>query len=135
MFRRFGSDVTIVQRSGQLLGREDDDIAGELLNILREDGIAVLLDTAAIGVAPGDAGAIILTVRTPEGERTLAGTHLLAAAGRTANTEALNVAAAGIVADARGLIAVNERLETNIPGVYALGDVKGGPAFTHISYD
>jgi pyruvate/2-oxoglutarate dehydrogenase complex dihydrolipoamide dehydrogenase (E3) component len=79
--------------------------------------------------------AISLTVRTPEGERQIAGTHLLAAAGRTPNTEALNLQAAGVATDKRGAIPVNERLETNVAGIYALGDVNGGPAFTHISYD
>jgi pyruvate/2-oxoglutarate dehydrogenase complex dihydrolipoamide dehydrogenase (E3) component len=145
MFRRFGSQVTIVQRRGQLLTREDPDVAEEVANILREDGIEVLLDTHALGVeqaAEGAAeGGIQLTVRTPEGERTLSGSHLLAAAGRVPDTEHLNLAATarrpgrGVQTDARGFIQVNERLETGAPGVYALGDVKGGPAFTHISYD
>jgi pyruvate/2-oxoglutarate dehydrogenase complex dihydrolipoamide dehydrogenase (E3) component len=74
-------------------------------------------------------------VRTSEGERTLSGSHLLVAAGRVPNTDRLNLTAAGVQTDERGFIQVNERLETNVPGIYALGDVKGGPAFTHISYD
>ncbi len=138
MFRRFGSQVTIVQRRGQLLPREDPDVAEEVANILRQDDIEVLLDTHALRVeqAPDEnSGHIQLTVRTPEGERALTGSHLLVAVGRVPNTERLNLAAAGVQTDERGFIQVNERLETNVPGIYALGDVKGGPAFTHISYD
>jgi pyruvate/2-oxoglutarate dehydrogenase complex dihydrolipoamide dehydrogenase (E3) component len=135
MFRRFGSEVTIVQRGGQLMGREDPDVAEAVAEILREDGIEVLLGTPTLRAAQDDAGKILLTVNTPEGERTLSGSHLLVAAGRPPNTETLNLDAAGIERDKRGFIEANERLETSAPGVYALGDVKGGPAFTHISYD
>jgi len=138
MFRRFGSQVTIVQRRGQLLTREDADVAEEVANILREDGIEVLLDTHALHVEQGpdeNGGGIQLTVRTLEGERSLTGSHLLAAVGRVPNTDRLNLAAAGVQTDERGFIQVDERLETSVPGIYALGDVKGGPAFTHISYD
>jgi pyruvate/2-oxoglutarate dehydrogenase complex dihydrolipoamide dehydrogenase (E3) component len=80
-------------------------------------------------------GRIQLTVRTRGAERTVAGSHLLAATGRVPNTDHLNLGAAGIEVDSRGYVKVNERLETTAPGVYAMGDVKGGPAFTHISYD
>jgi pyruvate/2-oxoglutarate dehydrogenase complex dihydrolipoamide dehydrogenase (E3) component len=135
MFRRFGSQVTIVQRSGQVLTREDTDVAQEIAEILREDGIDVLLDTQPVGVEPARDQGIRLTVRTSKGERTLTGSHLLVAAGRVPNTDRLNLGAAGIEGDERGCIPVNGRLETNVPGIYALGDVKGGPAFTHISYD
>jgi pyruvate/2-oxoglutarate dehydrogenase complex dihydrolipoamide dehydrogenase (E3) component len=136
MFRRFGSQVTIVQRGPQLLTREDPDIAEEVAKILREDGIDVLLQTAAVRVAPGSDDHIQLTVRAQDGkERILNGTHLLAAAGRKPNSDTLNLAAAGVLTDARGYIQVNDKLETNQPGIYAIGDVKGGPAFTHISYD
>ncbi len=135
MFRRFGSEATIVQRGGQLMGREDPDIAEAVAEILCEDGIEVLLGTPTLRAAQDDAGKILLTVDTSEGERTLSGSHLLVAAGRPPNTETLNLDAAGIERDKRGFIEANERLETSVPGVYALGDVKGGPAFTHISYD
>jgi pyruvate/2-oxoglutarate dehydrogenase complex dihydrolipoamide dehydrogenase (E3) component len=135
MFRRFGSEVTVVQRGGQLMGREDPDVAEAVAEILREDGIEVLLGTQARRAAQDEDGKILLTVETSEGERTLVGTHLLVAAGRPPNTETLNLGAAGIATDKRGYIEANERLETSAPGVYALGDVKGGPAFTHISYD
>lgn len=134
MFRRFGSTVTIVQRGKQLLAREDQDIADAVAEILREDGIEVLLNTEAAQVAQAD-GTLMLTVKTPDGERALTGSHLLVAAGRMPNTERLNLQAAGVETDRRGYIRVNGRLETNVPGIYALGDVKGGPAFTHISYD
>jgi pyruvate/2-oxoglutarate dehydrogenase complex dihydrolipoamide dehydrogenase (E3) component len=136
MFRRFGSRVTVVQRGEQLLPQEDADVAEAVADILREDGIEVLLKTAAVrgGPGPGHQG-VTLIVRTPDGERTLQGSHLLAAAGRVPNTDRLNLAAAGVATDDQGYIRVNERLETNVPGIYALGDVKGGPAFTHISYD
>ena len=135
MFRRFGSEVTVVQRGKQLLSREDADVAEAVAEILREDGIEILLETQARGAGQSDDGRIELTVETPEGERTLSGSHLLVAAGRPPNSDLLDLEAAGVETDKRGFIRVNERLETNVPGVWALGDVKGGPAFTHISYD
>jgi pyruvate/2-oxoglutarate dehydrogenase complex dihydrolipoamide dehydrogenase (E3) component len=135
MFRRFGSRVTVVQRGKQLLTREDADVAEAVAEIMRQDGIEVLLETQAQRAEQTKDGKIRLTVRTPEGESTLEGSHLLAAAGRPPNTDKLNLDAAGVEMDKRGQIKVNERLETNVEGVYALGDVKGGPAFTHISYD
>jgi len=135
MFRRFGSQVTIIQRGAHLLSREDDDVAEAVADILREDGIEVLLKTTLLHAEQLEDGHIQLTVLTPQGERILAGSHVLAAAGRVPNSDWLNVAAAGLETDKRGYIVVNDRLETNVPGIYALGDVKGGPAFTHISYD
>jgi pyruvate/2-oxoglutarate dehydrogenase complex dihydrolipoamide dehydrogenase (E3) component len=135
MFRRFGSEVTVVQRGPQLLSREDADVAEAVAEILHGDGVEVLLDTEAQGVRQDESGGIRLTVNEAAGERTLSGSHLLVAAGRPPNTDLLNLEAAGIETDERGFVEVNERLETNVPGVYALGDAKGGPAFTHISYD
>ena len=136
MFRRFGSRVTIVQRGPRLLAREDDDVADEVAKILREDGVEVLLETEAPRVERSGDGAIALTVRDKSGaERAIAGSHLLIAAGRASNADTLNLAATGVQTDRHGFIVANERLETNVPGIYALGDVKGGPAFTHISYD
>ncbi len=135
MFRRFGSQVTVVQRGTQLLAREDPDIADAVAEILREDGVNVLLNTAATRVQQSGDGRISLTVQAAEGERVLQGSHLLAASGRRPNSDLLHLDKAGIEVDKRGYIRVNERLETNVPGIYALGDVKGGPAFTHISYD
>lgn len=133
MFRRFGSKVTIVQRGSQLLGREDQDVAEEIAKIMREDGIEVLLNTEAIRVTKGDQ--IEFTVKNADGEHTLRGSHLLVAVGRTPNSDKLNLAATGLDMDKKGFITVNERLETNIQGIYALGEANGGPAFTHISYD
>ncbi|MCA1718457.1 MAG: mercuric reductase [Actinobacteria bacterium] len=135
MFRRFGSEVTIMQRGEQLLAREDEDVAEAVAEILREDGIEVLLETEALRAEQNGDGRVGLTVQTPDGERTLSGSHLLVAIGRPPNTDSLDLDAAGVQADKRGFVEVNERLETNVPGVYALGDAKGGPAFTHISYD
>jgi len=135
MFRRFGSRVTIIQRSAHLLSREDTDIADEVANILREDGIEILLESHVSYVSQNLNGNIEMAVQTVDGERILTGSHLLVAAGRVPNTDWLNVEAAGIETDKRGYIRVNEKLETNVPGIYALGDIKGGPAFTHISYD
>jgi pyruvate/2-oxoglutarate dehydrogenase complex dihydrolipoamide dehydrogenase (E3) component len=134
MFRRFGSQVTVVQRGKQLLGREDSDVAEAVAQILEEDGIDILLNSAPTA-ATTTGESVTLQVTTPEGERTLTGSHVLAAAGRVPNTEALHLAAAGVATTQRGYIQVNDRLETNVPGIYALGDVKGPPAFTHISYD
>jgi pyruvate/2-oxoglutarate dehydrogenase complex dihydrolipoamide dehydrogenase (E3) component len=134
MFRRFGSKVTIIQRVGQLLGREDADVADAVLKVMEEDGIRVLLNTEAVSVRQGGTR-IELIVRAPDGEQTLSGTHLLVAVGRKPNTEDLNLSAAGIETDVQGNVKVDNKLRTNVPGVYALGDVKGGPQFTHISYD
>jgi pyruvate/2-oxoglutarate dehydrogenase complex dihydrolipoamide dehydrogenase (E3) component len=136
MFRRFGSQVTIVQRGPKLLAREDDDVADEVAKIMREDGIEVLLESEAPRVARAAGGAIELTVRGKAGdERAISGSHLLLAAGRTPNTDMLNLGAAGVQTDRHGFVVADERLQTNVPGIYALGDAKGGPAFTHISYD
>ena len=134
MFRRFGSRVTIVQSDGQLLGREDADVAREVAAILKQDGIDVLLNAKAERVTRADAQ-VQLTVRTSGGTQVIGASHLLVATGRVPNTDSLNVAAAGIAIDSRGFIRVNERLETSVAGTFALGDIKGGPAFTHISYD
>lgn len=135
LFRRFGSRVTIIQRGQRLLAREDDDVADAVAEILREDGLEVLLETRAIRVERQGEEGIALTIESPEGTRVLRGSHLLAAAGRTPNTDRLDPAAAGVEVDKNGFIPVNDRLETNVSGIYAIGDVKGGPAFTHISYD
>ncbi|GHO56949.1 mercuric reductase [Ktedonobacter robiniae] len=135
MFRRFGSQVTLIQRGARLLSREDKDVAEEVAKILREDGVEVFLQTKLKRVAKDANGKIHLTVETPEGERTLVGSHLLLAPGRVPNTDKLNLAATDVEANEHGLIQVNDKLETNVSGIYAIGDVKGGPAFTHISYD
>jgi len=134
MFRRYGSQVTIVHRGDRLLAREDPDVADEIARILREDGINLLLGSDVSRAVRAD-DLIRVTARTPEGEKTLEASHLLVAVGRTPNTERLNLQAAGVETDDRGFVKVNAQLETNVPGIYALGDVNGGPQFTHISYD
>jgi pyruvate/2-oxoglutarate dehydrogenase complex dihydrolipoamide dehydrogenase (E3) component len=134
LFRRFGSGVTIIQARGQLFIREDPDIAEEVGKIFRQDGIEVLLNAKAIRVR--QTGQKIQLEVVQQGNSTiLTGSHLLLATGRVPNSDTLNLAAAGIQTDDRGFIKVNDRLETTAGGVYALGDIKGGPAFTHISYD
>jgi pyruvate/2-oxoglutarate dehydrogenase complex dihydrolipoamide dehydrogenase (E3) component len=134
LFRRFGSRVTIVQPGGQLLTREDRDVAEEVAKILRQDGVEVALNTKATRVE--QVGERIRMQLESSGRSTvLEGSHLLVATGRVPNSDSLNLVAAGVRSDDRGFIQVNERLETNVEGIYALGDIKGGPAFTHISYD
>jgi len=134
LFRRLGSRVTIVQSGDQLLAREDPDVAEEVTKILRQDGIDVLLNAKTTHV--DQAGPIVrLEIGGPEGATFVAGSHLLVAVGRTPNSDTLNLTAAGIQSDKHGFIQVNDQLETSVEGVYALGDIKGGPAFTHISYD
>src|SRR5271170_6940683 len=134
MFRRFGSAVTVVQHGKQLLGREDPDVAAEVYKLLETDGIEILLETEVVGVQASASG-VGLSLRGPAGERTITGSHFLLAVGRVPNSEQLNLAAAGVNVDAHGFIPVDDRLQTKVAGIYALGDVKGGPAFTHISYD
>lgn len=134
MFRRFGSRVTIVQSGGQLLRGEDSDVAHEVAAIMKQDGVEVLLNAKADSVTRnGDQ--IHLAVRTGNESRSFDGSQLLVATGRVPNTDSLNASAAGVATDSRGFIQVNGKLETSVTGIFALGDIKGGPAFTHISYD
>lgn len=135
MFRRFGSEVTIIQHSEQLLTREDEDIAEEIQSILEEDGIQVFLNTDTTAIEKDQQGGVTLKAKSPEGEITLNGSHLLVAVGRVPNSDRLNLEKTSVETDTRGYINVNGRLETNVPGIYAVGDIKGGPAFTHIAYD
>jgi pyruvate/2-oxoglutarate dehydrogenase complex dihydrolipoamide dehydrogenase (E3) component len=137
MFRRFGSEVTILQRADCLLTREDEDVCDAVAEIFREDGIELWFGADVIGVErqTGDGGTYVVTARVGGEEREVYGSHLLVATGRIPNTSGLGLDEAGIATDDRGFVLVNERLETNVPGIYALGDVNGGPAFTHIAYD
>ena len=138
MFRRFGSRVSIVQRGPQLMDREDADVAEAVRDILVEDGIEVYLEAEVLNAGRGQGDGndnVMLELQLPGGPMRLQGSHVLVATGRTPNSDDLKLAAAGVGTDAAGAIRVNERLETNVPGVYAMGDVKGGPAFTHMAYD
>ena len=134
LFRRLGSRVTIVQSARQLLMGEDPDIAEEVAHILQQDGVDVRLNSKATHVEQSGTN-IRLQALSEHASTTLDGSHLLVATGRAANSDTLNLAAAGVQTSDRGFIQVNDRLETTAEGVYALGDIKGGPAFTHISYD
>src|SRR5262249_35331033 len=135
MFRRYGSQVTIIELGEQLLAREDSDVAEEVSKILREDGIDVRLKTTVSRVEASAPGEIQLTVNGDSGKATVKGSHLLIAAGRRPNVDHLNLAAAGVQMDEKGYVNVNDWLEPNVSGIYASGDIKPGPAFTHISYD
>lgn len=134
MFRRFGSDVTVIQHTGRILSQEDDDVSTELQNALAAEGIQFVLDARATKAQKSDAG-ITVTVETRGGVKNIGGSHLLVATGRRPNTKDLNLATAGIETNQKGYIVVNDRLETSAKDVWALGDVNGGPAFTHISYN
>jgi pyruvate/2-oxoglutarate dehydrogenase complex dihydrolipoamide dehydrogenase (E3) component len=134
LFRRLGSKITIVHSREQLLTQEDADVAQEVAAILKQDGITILLNSIAERVRKVGRE-IKLTARSGKNVRTVSGSHLLVGTGRVPNTDRLNLAAAGVATDDRGFIKTNSKLETNVDGVYALGDIKGGPAFTHISYD
>jgi pyruvate/2-oxoglutarate dehydrogenase complex dihydrolipoamide dehydrogenase (E3) component len=134
LFRRLGSRVTIVQSARQLLMGEDPDIAEEVAHILQQDGVDVRLNSKATHVEQSGTN-IRLQALSEHASTTLDGSHLLVATGRAPNSDTLNLAAAGVQTSDRGFIQVNDRLETTAEGVYALGDIKGGPAFTHISYD
>lgn len=135
MFRRFGAEVTILERGDQIAGREDADVAEAITGILRQDGIIIHTGMEVACVGPSPDGGIAVNARQAGREHIVHGSHLLVASGRTPNTDALNLGAAGIETDERGYIRVNERLETGVPGVYALGDIAGSAPFTHVAYD
>ena len=134
MFRRFGSKVTILHNEAQIVPREDPEIAAELQKILEGEGVEFHLNVHATRVEQKKES-VKVSVATPRGPANISGSHLLAAVGRRPNTNDLGLDKAGIETDKSGFIRVNSRLETNVPGIWALGDVKGGPAFTHISYN
>jgi pyruvate/2-oxoglutarate dehydrogenase complex dihydrolipoamide dehydrogenase (E3) component len=135
LFARLGSAVTVVQRGKQLLPREDNEMARALKEILEDEGVLVKVESVVVGVESANEKGFTLDVVTAGKEEKIEGTHILFAAGRVPNTETLNLEAAGIKADAKGYIVGNEFLQTSADHVYVLGDVKGPPAFTHISYD
>jgi pyruvate/2-oxoglutarate dehydrogenase complex dihydrolipoamide dehydrogenase (E3) component len=134
MFRRFGSRVTVVDFAEQVLPHEDADVARELQQALEAEGIRFVLK-ARTTRAERDDGQVVLRLEDGEGAESVRGSHLLVATGRRPNTDDLGLEAAGVQTTTQGFIPVNGRLETNVPGIWALGDVNGGPAFTHIAYN
>ena len=135
MFRRFGSEVTIIHRGVHVLSQEDEDLAQAIQEIFTRDGIRIILEANTHSAIQDPDGTIHLKLTCLEGEETISGSHLLLAAGRTPNTDMLNLTAADVTTDERGYIVTDDKLKTSNPKIYAVGDVKGGPAFTHISYD
>jgi pyruvate/2-oxoglutarate dehydrogenase complex dihydrolipoamide dehydrogenase (E3) component len=133
--RRFGSRVTVIDRNQRLMSREDQDVCEALRRLLEDEGIDVVLN-AEIKRVSGKSGQLVSIVIEQDGaEKVLEGSHLLVAAGRTPNTEALGLELAGVELTDRGYVKVNERLQTTAPGVWAIGEVAGSPQFTHISID
>jgi pyruvate/2-oxoglutarate dehydrogenase complex dihydrolipoamide dehydrogenase (E3) component len=132
MYRRFGAQVTVCEMAPRLIAREDDEVSAAVQRILEAEGIAVRTASQCLSVAPRDGR---IAVRTSCGSPDVLATHLLLATGRKPNTADLGLQAAGIATDSRGHITVNERLETNVPGVWALGECNGRGAFTHTSYN
>jgi pyruvate/2-oxoglutarate dehydrogenase complex dihydrolipoamide dehydrogenase (E3) component len=135
MFRRFGSRVTVLESQPHCLPREDDDVAEAIRQLLGEDGIEILCGSRVERVERDPDGQVAVTAARHDGTRRIIGSHVLVATGRVPNSDTLDPAQAGLEVNERGFIVVNERLETSVPGIYALGDVNGGPPFTHVSYD
>lgn len=135
MFRRFGSKVTVIEKSERIVSHEDQDVSEEMQKILELESIRILNDAHAVRFKQKAGGKITVTVSQKGEEHKIKCTHVLVAVGRKPQTEALNLPVAGIETDEHGNIKVNDKLQTSAPGIYALGDAKGGPAFTHISYN
>jgi pyruvate/2-oxoglutarate dehydrogenase complex dihydrolipoamide dehydrogenase (E3) component len=134
MFRRFGSEVSILEMGPRLARREDEDISKGIEEILRQEGIGVRLDSECIGFRPHTEG-VAVTVNCKEGSPELIGSHVLLAVGRRPNTDDLGIEKAGIVTDDRGYLVVDDELRTNVPGIWALGDCNGKGGFTHTAYN
>ncbi|MEE8488300.1 MAG: mercuric reductase [Gemmatimonadota bacterium] len=135
MFRRFGAEVTILERSPRLAMREDEDIAEAIHQLFEEDGIRVLTNTSATTVEPRDGGRVRLHAERDGQPLTIDGDELLVAVGRVSNADTLDLDRIGLATDERGWIPVNDRCETAVEGVWAFGDVSGAPPYTHIAYD
>jgi len=135
MFRRFGSKVTVIEKSGRIVSREDEDVSIELTKILEAEKIKILTNTTSTKFKKKAGGKITITVLNGGKEEKIKCSHVLMAVGRTPQSKALNLDLTGVKVDEKGYITVNDKLETNVKGIYALGDVKPGPAFTHISYN
>lgn len=134
MYRRFGAEVTVIEKSPRLIAREDEEISEAIRVILMDEGISVRTDAECIRLAPHDRG-VDVGINCQEGEPTSVGSHVLLAVGRRPNTDDLGLVAAGVETDARGYIKVDDGLATNVPGIWALGDVNGRGAFTHTAYN
>ena len=134
MYRRFGADVTVVEKGPHLIGREDEDVSEAVRDILAAEGITVRTDAECIALAP-HADGVAVSMDCTEGDPVAVGSHVLLAVGRRPNTEDLGLDAAGVATDARGYVTVDERLATNVPGIWALGDCNGRGAFTHTAYN
>jgi pyruvate/2-oxoglutarate dehydrogenase complex dihydrolipoamide dehydrogenase (E3) component len=134
-YRRFGSRVTIIETGPQLAGREDPDVAAALEEMLRDEGIVAHLAAKVLGVRGRSGQTVSLQLHTPSGDQTIEGSDILVAVGRTANTNRIGLELAGVALDARGYVAVNDRLETSAPDVWAVGECAGSPQFTHVSED
>jgi pyruvate/2-oxoglutarate dehydrogenase complex dihydrolipoamide dehydrogenase (E3) component len=134
IYRRFGSEVTIIEMGPRLIGREDEDVSQAVREILEAEGIQIRLNAKCISLAKRDGG-IGVGITCEEGPPEVIGTHVLLAVGRTPNTHDLDLDRAGVATDERGYIIVDDRLQTNVPGIWALGDCNGRGAFTHTSYN
>ena len=134
MYRRFGSRVTVVEMGPQLIGREDEDISEAVKGILEQEGIAVRTNARCVS-AVKRAGGVAIGLECREDPRTIEGSHLMIAVGRTPNTDDLGLDRAGVATDEHGYITVDDELRTSVPGIWALGDVNGRGAFTHTSYN
>jgi pyruvate/2-oxoglutarate dehydrogenase complex dihydrolipoamide dehydrogenase (E3) component len=134
MYRRFGSEVTIVEKGPRLIGREDEDVSDAVREILEVEGILIRTNAKCISLAKRDTR-IAVGMECDEGPPEVVGTHVLLAVGRTPNTNDLGLDQAGVATDQRGYIIVNDQLQTNVPGIWALGDCNGRGAFTHTSYN
>jgi len=134
-FRRFGSQVTVIQRGPQLASREDEDVGQALLDLLRDEGIEVLLQATVVSVEGASGESVRLQVDHNARQCVIDGSDLLIATGRTPNTHGIGLEAAGVELDAKGYIQVNDRLETTAPQVWAVGECAGSPQFTHVAFD
>jgi pyruvate/2-oxoglutarate dehydrogenase complex dihydrolipoamide dehydrogenase (E3) component len=135
MFRRFGSKVTILERSERLISREDEDVSEAVNDIMAAEKIEIFTNTVATHFEAKGKRRIVATLNVKGAAQQIKCSHVLVAVGRAPQTDTLGLDKAGIDMDDKGFIKVNDHLETNVPGIYAMGDVKGGPAFTHISYN
>ncbi|RMD64927.1 MAG: FAD-containing oxidoreductase [Alphaproteobacteria bacterium] len=134
MYRRFGSRVTVIEMGDRLIARDDDDVSAEVKGILEAEGVEVRLSATCIAME-NRSGQVAVTADCEPGSEEIVGTHVLLAVGRRPNTDDLGLDKAGVETDPRGFISVDDQLRTNVPGIWAIGDVNGRGAFTHTSYN